>query len=552
MSDSGFFAALRRHLYALVVVCLGISLSGLAAWFYNYHLEDEKRLNFEWAANERLLAVKDGVEETTNALEDIASFYAGSKFVDRMEFREFTKPILKRQGGLQALEWIPRLTHEQRQEYEKKAQTDIPNFKITQRKQGKMVAADNRKEYFPVYYMEPFAGNETAMGFDLGSNPDRLAALQQAWESGKVAVSSPITLVQKAGSQIGLLFFHPVYTNNQPSDTIKQRRSNLHGFILGVYRMDSLIQSSIKHLTYRGVDFLLNDEYATKGKKRLHLHVSRKFRDNAEIHGGWSDNWDGKSLKRFLKISGRQWSFDARPNPQQQDIDEHREITPSMIFWGGILITLLLAGQLIRLKENITERNRAVAGLMTSESRFRSITQSSTDGIIAADAEGNITFWNQGAKTIFGHGDVEILGKPLTTLIPEQFHQAHNQGIKRVCATNKSKVVGKVLELVGRRKNGEEFPLEASISTWMVHEKRFFASIVRDISERKESEKRTLHLQEARETISDLLHISLRTTKLQNILEKALLLLVESSWLQFQKKGAIFVTIQLFRSAEGC
>jgi two-component system, sensor histidine kinase and response regulator len=200
--------------------------------------------------------------------------------------------------------------------------------------------------------------------------------------------------------------------------------------------------------------------------------------------------------------------------------------------------------QLIRLRESVSERNRAVTSLQESESRFKSITHSATDGIVAADEAGNINFWNSGATTIFGYRKEEVFGKSLTKLIPYQFHQAHMHGIKRVCKTGNSKVAGQVLELVGVKKNGEEFPLEASISTWMVGESRFFASIIRDISTRKQAETHTQHLQETRETISDLLHLSLKTMSFDQMMEKSLSLLLSVSWLTFQQKGAIFLVAE--------
>jgi two-component system, sensor histidine kinase and response regulator len=532
----------RHHFLALVVLIVGFTLSGYGASFYNYYLTQDIKSNFEWAANERFLAVKKGVEETKNSLEDIASFFAGSKFVDRQEFHKFTQPILARENGLQALEWIPKISHKNRQAYEDKARKEIPTFKITQKQQDNNLAVSQiRDEYYPVFYVEPLFGNTAALGFDLGSNPTRLAAIKKATIANKPIASAPVTLVQQKEKQSGILLFQPIYLNGKLKDTTEQRKANIHGFALGVYRAGDLIQSTIGHLSLRGVDFLVADETEPKNSQQLYFHVSRKFKSATNNPSNFSNHDSKLTWKRMFIVAGRHWSFEARPNPTSLYYSSHNLYTPLVIFIIGVLMTILLTAQLIRLRENILERNRAVGSLTESESRFRSITQSATDGIVAADQNGNITFWNRGAESIFGYDSAEVIGKSLTTLMPQRFYQLHNQGIARVCSTGESKVSGKVLELVGMRKSGEEFPLEASISTWTTANKRSFASIIRDVTERKHAENQTRYLQESRETISKLLHLSLKDMDLTKIMEKALLLLLSISWLSNQKKGVVFL-----------
>ncbi|NQU59096.1 MAG: PAS domain S-box protein, partial [Rhodospirillales bacterium] len=101
---------------------------------------------------------------------------------------------------------------------------------------------------------------------------------------------------------------------------------------------------------------------------------------------------------------------------------------------------------------------------------------------------GVILSWNESAKRLFGYRNREILGKSVTTLIPEQFRQAHLDGFKRVCDGGESKVIGKTVELRGLRKDGTEFPLDLSLTTWEAEGKMFFAATMRDITERIESE----------------------------------------------------------------
>jgi PAS domain S-box-containing protein len=133
---------------------------------------------------------------------------------------------------------------------------------------------------------------------------------------------------------------------------------------------------------------------------------------------------------------------------------------------------------------------RVESALSQSEGRFRSVVESATDGIILADGMGFVLSWNKAAQGIFAYSEEEIVGQPLTRLMPERYRAAHEQGLERLRTTGATRAVGKVLELHGLRKDGTEFPLELSLGTWQVNGETFFSGILRDISERKRAEQR--------------------------------------------------------------
>lgn len=125
-----------------------------------------------------------------------------------------------------------------------------------------------------------------------------------------------------------------------------------------------------------------------------------------------------------------------------------------------------------------------------TEERFRAVAETAIDAIVSADCQGSIIFWNKAAERIFGYSAGDIIGKPLTCLMPERFRKAHQAGLKRIVATGESRVIGKVVELAGLRKDGSEFPLALSLSAWETREGLFFSGIIRDITERKLLERR--------------------------------------------------------------
>jgi PAS domain S-box-containing protein len=133
----------------------------------------------------------------------------------------------------------------------------------------------------------------------------------------------------------------------------------------------------------------------------------------------------------------------------------------------------------------IITRKNYESRLLASENRFSSISNSSNDGIIATDQLGRITFANQATNNIFNYNEHELIGKMVTTIIPERFRQAHQAGMQRAVITGKTSLVGKTVELIGRKKDGEEFPVEISMSMWKTDGSVAFAAFIRNISKRK-------------------------------------------------------------------
>ncbi|MDK9715389.1 MAG: PAS domain S-box protein [Sulfuritalea sp.] len=139
----------------------------------------------------------------------------------------------------------------------------------------------------------------------------------------------------------------------------------------------------------------------------------------------------------------------------------------------------------LALTRDVTARKRAENDLRESEALFRAVSESAHDAIITADSLGTIIKWNKGAERLFGYTEAEIIGHPLTRLMPQRFRNQHSAGMHRVRVGGEPKIMGKPIELIGLRNNGNEFPLELSLAQWQIAEDRFFTGVIRDITERK-------------------------------------------------------------------
>jgi PAS domain S-box-containing protein len=116
---------------------------------------------------------------------------------------------------------------------------------------------------------------------------------------------------------------------------------------------------------------------------------------------------------------------------------------------------------------------------------LRVIVETAQDAIIAASERGTITFCNRATEVLFGYAAAELVGGSLTQLMPERFHDAHRGGLDRFVRTRAPRVIGGTVELLGRRKDGGEFPIELSLSSGTANDEVFFIGVIRDIGARK-------------------------------------------------------------------
>lgn len=136
----------------------------------------------------------------------------------------------------------------------------------------------------------------------------------------------------------------------------------------------------------------------------------------------------------------------------------------------------------------VLQRQRTETALRASEQQFRALAESAVEAIVTADSENRVTYCNDSVTRLFGWRAEELVGQPLTTLIPERLREAHLTGFKRFVQTRESSIIGRPVELVAMRQDGEEFPIELSLAWWEGSDGLQFAGIIRDITERKKAE----------------------------------------------------------------
>jgi PAS domain S-box-containing protein len=140
----------------------------------------------------------------------------------------------------------------------------------------------------------------------------------------------------------------------------------------------------------------------------------------------------------------------------------------------------------IAIKEDVSERNAALASLRYSEGRFRAVADSASDAIIVADDDGRIVYWNRAAVESFGYDARALHELRITDLIPEATSVVE---FAQTAHTGEVPSSGPVLEVMAYRRDGSAFPVELTVSrSWKQDDRGFFSAVVRDVSERRQAE----------------------------------------------------------------
>jgi PAS domain S-box-containing protein len=135
--------------------------------------------------------------------------------------------------------------------------------------------------------------------------------------------------------------------------------------------------------------------------------------------------------------------------------------------------------------EKFIEDKPAGAALRESEEHYRAVAEAATDAIITIDSDSTILIVNPATERIFGYSTEEMIGQPLTMLMPEYLRHLHKAGITRYLETGRKHIQWSAVQLPGLHKTGNEIPLELSFAEFTRDGRRFFTGIARDISERK-------------------------------------------------------------------
>lgn len=137
---------------------------------------------------------------------------------------------------------------------------------------------------------------------------------------------------------------------------------------------------------------------------------------------------------------------------------------------------------------DVTRREESLLALEASEERFKAIAESMSDGVFTTDFDGNIVFINQAALRMYGYDKTDLLGSSFLKLVPKKKAGEYLEGRADFDRGNRAYDYRHQLESYGLRKNGTRFPVDVSVSSWMIRGDIYFSAVVRDITERRKQD----------------------------------------------------------------
>jgi PAS domain S-box-containing protein len=208
-----------------------------------------------------------------------------------------------------------------------------------------------------------------------------------------------------------------------------------------------------------------------------------------EVQGeGWQRMLHPDDRERVLN-AWRESVTDGTPYEQEE---RHRRADGQYRWFLGRGVPLRDSeGRIVRwygTNTDIEDRKQAEEELKGSEEKHRVIVEAASDAVISMDERGSILLANPSTARMFGYAPVELIGKPLTILMPELMRRFHEAGLRRYLATGQRHLNWHGTELTALRKNGQVFPVEVSFAEMTTDGHKAFTGFIRDISEKKRVE----------------------------------------------------------------
>lgn len=341
-------------------------------WEYSSSMSD-----FRLLSQQSVNQVQTRLEEQTSLLEQMSGIFLhdAKGSVTRAEFHRFVQKSLLRFPMIQALEWVPWVDAEHRASFEAEQGKDIPGFEIRERNaMGQLVRANERAAFYPVTYIEPLAGNQAAMGFDLASNPKRREALNKAIQSGTAVTTPALHLVQDFQPQAGVLLLLAVNPHDRKS-----------GVVLSVLRMGDFM------------DKLLQDTHPMLYTRLVDLDEQTPIYDN------FAPESPQALYERTFDFGSRHYRLETAPTPVY--LMQHHGWQSWSVLAAGILGTGLLGalfllgtGYTTRIEAQVDERTRE---LKESRKHLQEAQHMAQIGSWELDIAKNILHWSDEIYNIF-------------------------------------------------------------------------------------------------------------------------------------------------------
>ncbi len=375
----------QRHYLLPVIIVLPITVAVLFFIWQELNRTYQKNLHVSFInQTERVTTkVRERMGTYGQILRSGAGFFAGSQKVERDEWRGFVEKLNLDQHyrGIQGVGFSLLIPKENLDRHIKEIRDQgFPNYTVK--------PAGDRSLYSSIIYLEPFSErNLRAFGYDMFSEPIRNEAMSRARDTGDVALSGKVKLVQETNTDIqaGLVAYYPVYKNGAIATTLEQRRAAIIGWVYSPYRMSNLLQPVLEN-ELMATRLEIFDE-GTPSQDTLLF-------DSQPSYSAQAATFSEPAISHVQKIEvgGRYWTLRYSVMPGYVEASPIRPLWNELL---GLCVIGLLVFSLTLAYINTRRKAEAIADDLTdslrrSEQRWKFALEGAGDGVwdwdIASDA----------------------------------------------------------------------------------------------------------------------------------------------------------------------
>eukprot|EP00899_Mesostigma_viride_P027827 jgi/Mesvir1/8229/Mv12514-RA.1 len=379
---------------AVCVLCLGVALSVWLAVSSERSRTNDVHISFERGSKDLANIMRSDIGSHQELLSLAATRISPSNPTLSLEdFEHIASHVVGDRDWILAIEWVPRVRQQDREFAESLAAMSYnrSGLEFTERlANGAFVPAGNRSDYFPIFYLQPYLGNEAVLGYDLASSKVRRKFMTESADQAAIVATGRIRLIQETATGFGFLLLCPVYAAYGAGDRPRAwRRNNLIGFLVGVYRLQSLLETflgdkiaDIERTYSNNVRVALYDAGAPPGTQFL---AQRSLTMGPEDAAAWESSRPEQTARSAaisrsyaVNVGGHQWTLVVTAT---WDVTSqfHRRMIMTVVVGSLCSVlgaTLLATVQWHALKRSQTEQLRELTRhLLESKRRAERATQ---------------------------------------------------------------------------------------------------------------------------------------------------------------------------------
>jgi PAS domain S-box-containing protein len=417
MAASSILTPHRRSLVGGILL-LGVAITGLISHYSAREEYERVHGGFLSRAQTQATVAAQHLRSYEEMVYSMRDAFLGQNTVTRAEFAQVAQALLQRHTGVRALEWVRIIPDEQRASFEHQLSQEIGRPAVIVRRQadGSPIPAPADREYFVITYVEPVAGNEVVLGYDVKSAPT--GALVSATRTDRqLKVSQPIQLFQSRSpkDEPGVVFLLPFWRAGPHGD------GPVEGCVQGVFHVRTMLALSHQLTTSESLDTYYLDLQAAPGTSPLlYSNLGGTETAAAAPPVALPPADDPADFHETLTVGDRQWRMVIRPNAAWvKRVSSHQ---PEGILAAGLTITALLAlmansflQRTDRIEREVAERTRE---LRASETRLQDIVDHSPALIFLKDPAGRYLLCNQPFLDLCQRTREEVIGARDAALFP--------------------------------------------------------------------------------------------------------------------------------------